>query len=173
MCFNFFKKKNKQNASPLWQPEPAMPELNEDRNDSATQTDSQPQAASADFKFKLTIMNCLGAQDKQREISEPTIEDFSAAIDNNKLSFENFFVLESATPIKNCSILQCAGYNNDADSFDAEIVRSETDGKGETVLKAYHCDLSATDLIKTMREFVDGQIPDLDGGSDWYFMMEL
>ena len=173
MCFNFFKKKNKQNASPLWQPEPAMPELNEDRNDSATQTDSQPQAASADFKFKLTIMNCRGVQDDQREILEPTIEDFSAAIDNNKLFDENFFVLESATPIKNCSILQCAGYNSDADSFDAEIVREEADGKGGKVLKAYHCDLSAIDLIKTMREFVGGQIPDLDGGSDWYFMMEL
>ena len=41
------------------------------------------------------------------------------------------------------------------------------------MLNAYHCDLSAIGLIKTMREFVGGQIPDLDGGSGWYFMMEL
>ena len=173
MCFNLFKKKNKQNETPLWQPESQMPELKAQQAAPVQQPQQSAPAASANYNFKLTIEDCRrNAPEEHREIFEPTEADFKEALANNKLSPKNFFVLESATPIKSCSVLQCAGYYGEDDIFDAEIVRAEP-GRGEPALKAYHCDLSESALLATMQAFVQGQVPDLDGGSAWYFMMDL
>ena len=156
-----------------------MPELYQNEQASTAADKHQPsQQTTTDepkaFNFKLTIEDCRWqAPDKHREYYEPTEAQLIEAINNNKLSEENFFVLESGTPIANCTILQVMGYNNEDNIFDAEIVRMEINNKGKQKLAAYHCDLTAAALLQTMKNFTQRQVPNFDNDSNWYYLFDL
>lgn len=162
MCFNLFKKNSKSEAPSQWQSPEVRPSVDNIK--------SSDNAERKSYKFLLTIENNL--PNGCREIPEPNVEHLKEAINNIKQGDDCFFTIEASTPINGCTILQAAGFNHQNGIADAEIVREEIKN-GKTVLKAYHCDLTEPELLATMQNFIQRSTPDLDGNSDWYFLMEL
>lgn len=161
MCFNFFRKKDKQTY-------PQSFSQSDVQNVSQPTQQPNETAPAANFKFKLTAENQISANG-HKEIVEPSLQQLQEAAEVLKLAEENFIILESSSPVNNVSFLQATGYNGSDGTVYAEA-QVQTVKNGQASYHIYSQTMSLLDFIKTLLAFMGNAAPDLN---TWDYVMEI